>query len=119
GAKIVRELIDSKQVPDGIISSSDYAALGALQELRKNQILIPEHIKVVGFSNEIFTNFLDIPLSSVSQTPLEMGRCTAQIFLRANSNKDYKPEQIILEPELVIRQSSNGIDFEDENKTAV
>src|SRR5699024_1646482 len=43
-------------IPDAIFSSSDYAAMGAIQELKKQGIKIPDEIAIVGFSNETFTS---------------------------------------------------------------
>ncbi|MCB0423351.1 MAG: LacI family DNA-binding transcriptional regulator [Mangrovimonas sp.] len=109
GASAVSELWQEKTVPDAIFSASDYAALGAIQELKKLNVSIPDEVSIVGFSNEPFTKFMELPISSVDQTPVLMGQIAAQVFLeQINGNQSLSIEKkVVLAPELYIRKSSN------------
>ncbi len=93
---------------DGIFSSSDYAAMGAIQILKEKGIKIPEEVAVAGFSNEPFTSFTDPALTSISQFPIEMGRAAAELFfdMLHTEKKKFIPQKTVLQPELVIRTSS-------------
>lgn len=95
--------------PDAIFSSSDFAALGAIQEIKEQGIRIPEDFSVVGFGNEPFTKFMELSISSVDQSPLEMGKMAAKVFLeQINNNENFKMEKkVVLNPELHIRKSSS------------
>ena len=108
GKKATKVLLDMKQPPDAIFSSSDFTALGAIEEIKEHGLKIPEDISVVGFSNEPFTRFMELSITSVDQSPIEMGRIAAQVFLEeVNNNKRVKSEkQVVLSPELIIRKSS-------------
>lgn len=108
GNKITKKLLALSQPPDAIFSSSDFTALGAIQEIKKQGLKIPEDICVVGFSNEPFTRFMELSISSVDQSPIEMGRMAAQVFLEeVNADSKIKMQkQIVLAPELIIRKSS-------------
>ncbi|KQC32682.1 LacI family transcriptional regulator [Nonlabens sp. YIK11] len=108
GRRITKEFLEMEHRPDGIFSSSDFTALGAIQEIKAHGLKIPQDICVVGFSNEPFTRFMDLSISSVDQSPIEMGRLTAQVFLEeVNNKKKLKTQKkIVLKPELVIRKSS-------------
>jgi LacI family transcriptional regulator len=108
GRKSARELLGRDRPPDAIFSSSDFAALGALQEIRERGLGIPEDICIVGFSNEPFTKFMELTITSVDQFPMEMGKVAAQVFLEEVSNtKDNKiTKNIVLTPELIVRESS-------------
>lgn len=117
GAKLIRELKDLGKLPDGIFSCSDYSALGALLELKKIGVEVPEEIKIIGFSNELFTQFLNIPISSINQTPLKMGIKAAELFMNSQNAAPGGPENVILKPELIIRQSSGGTGFEEEQRS--
>ncbi|WBL24725.1 LacI family DNA-binding transcriptional regulator [Zunongwangia sp. HGR-M22] len=109
GASAIKDLWEFDEKPDAIFSSSDYAALGAIQELKANGIKIPEEVCVVGFSNEPFTKYMELPITSVDQTPLEMGKIAAQVFLE--QTKESQPltteKKVVLAPELYVRDSSN------------
>ena len=109
GRMAVDKLLSLDPPPDGIFSSSDFAALGAIQELRERGIKIPEEVCVFGFGNEPFTAFMELSISSVDQSPLEMGKMAAKVFLEQINNTDkVKIEKnVVLIPELKIRKSSS------------
>lgn len=109
GIEAVNQLWKSSSIPDAIFATSDYTALGAMQQLKSIGIRIPEDVCVVGFSNEPFTKYLDSPLTTVDQTPQLMGKIAAQVFLeQVNGAKQLTIEKkVVLSPELIIRESSN------------
>lgn len=108
GRNAVKKLLDLKNPPDGIFSSSDYAALGAIQELKANDVKVPEDISVVGFANEPFTKFMELSISTVDQSPIEMGKITAKVFLEQVNNTDKLKieKKVVLTPQLLVRKSS-------------
>ena len=107
GQKVVDQILDLKKVPDAIFSSSDFVALGVIQELRSRGYKIPDDISVVGFSNEPFTKFLELTISSVDQAPYNMGKIAAQVFLEKIADSSKKIEKkVVLTPTLLIRKSS-------------
>jgi len=111
GKKAVKKLLKMKNPPDAIFSASDFTALGAIQELRTNNYKIPEDVSVIGFSNEPFTQFMELSISTIDQFPLEMGKMTAKLFLeQVNSPEKIKIEKkVVIDPKLVIRQSTQKI----------
>lgn len=108
GALAVNTLMKLKNPPDAIFSSSDFAALGAIQELKAEGFRIPEDFCVVGFGNEPFTDFMELPMSTVDQVPLEMGKMTAKVFLEHidNTGNAKIEKKVVLTSELNIRKSS-------------
>ena len=109
GIESVKKLWKLKPAPDGIFSASDFAALGACKELKARGIKIPEEVAIIGFSNEPFTEFMELPISSVDQTPVLMGKMSGQVFLEsiAESFTDISiQKKVVLTPKLKIRQSS-------------
>jgi LacI family transcriptional regulator len=108
GSKAMKTLLKMKNPPDGLFSSSDFSALGAIQELKAQGINVPNDFCVSGFSNEPFTKFMELSITSIDQSPLEMGKIAAQVFLeQMNNSEKFKIEKkIVLEPKLFIRKSS-------------
>ena len=113
GKEAIDILLQLETPPDAIFSSSDFAALGAIQELKERNISIPNDFCVAGFSNEPFTKFMELSITSVDQSPLEMGRMTARVFLEQVDKTDaIKIEKkVVLAPELHIRKSSTRTTF--------
>lgn len=107
GVKAMKSFLKLKNPPDALFSSSDFAALGAIKLLKEKNIKVPNEFAVVGFSNEPFTKFMELSISSVDQSPLEMGKMAAKVFLEQVDNNGVKIEKkVVLEPELIIRKSS-------------
>lgn len=111
GKKAVKKLLKLATPPDAIFSASDFAALGAIQELKAKNIKIPTDFSVIGFSNEPFTQFMELSISTIDQFPLEMGKMTAKVFLEQvnNSDKVKIEKKVVLEPELIIRKSTRKL----------
>jgi LacI family transcriptional regulator len=107
GRRLTHKLLENDGMPDAIFSSSDFAAMGAMQVLKEKNIKIPDEVALVGFSNDLSTSFIDPPLTSVDQHTRQMGELAAQVFLQQiNSNTDHIPFDTTLKPELIIRASS-------------
>lgn len=108
GSNAVKELWKLKEKPDAIFCAGDYTALGAIQELKEMGIKVPDEVCVSGFSNEPFTKYMELPITSVDQTPVEMGKIAAQVFLeQISDDRSISIEKkVVLSPELFIRKSS-------------
>ncbi|SHG25324.1 LacI family DNA-binding transcriptional regulator [Chryseobacterium vrystaatense] len=109
GIEAIKKLWDKKSVPDAIFSASDFAALGACQELKKRGVKIPQEVAVIGFSNEPFTQFMELPISSVDQTPVTMGNMAGRVFIESvkeNGSGMSIEKKVVLTPQLCIRKSS-------------
>ncbi|HKJ32023.1 MAG TPA: LacI family DNA-binding transcriptional regulator [Balneolales bacterium] len=109
GQKLAKKLLTMSELPDGIFSSSDNSAMGAMQVLKANNVKIPDQIAIVGFSNETFSSFVEPALSTVEQHSKKMGQLSAKLFLeQLEPNVESEPltRKIILTPKLIIRDSS-------------
>ena len=110
GKQAAEKLMGLSNPPDAIFSSTDHGALGAIKWLQSNGYKIPGDVCVVGFSNEPFTQFMELSISSIDQSPLEMGRMAAKVFLEQAKEKRIKIEKkVILSPKLIIRDSSTKL----------
>ncbi|MGO4918092.1 LacI family DNA-binding transcriptional regulator [Maribacter spongiicola] len=109
GKEAAEKLMKLPVPPDAIFSSTDNGLLGAIKYLQSLSIKIPEDFCVVGFSNEPFTQFLEPSISSVDQSPVEMGKMAAQVFLeQVESEQSVKIQKnVILPAKLIIRKSSS------------
>ena len=108
GCKAMSEILAMDNLPDGIFSSGDYSALGAIICARENGIRVPQDIAITGFANEPFGSIIHPSLTSVDQHGAEMGRQAASLLIEEmESNIEYFiPRTIVLKPKLIIRDSS-------------
>src|SRR5690606_36039785 len=80
GQQSVKKMLEKGLDFDAIFSASDYAAMGAMQILKENNIAVPQEVGIVGFGNEPFTSFTSPTLSTVDQMSIAMGHVTAELF---------------------------------------
>ncbi|MCK5136817.1 MAG: LacI family DNA-binding transcriptional regulator [Bacteroidales bacterium] len=104
---ITRKLIYESNPVDGIFAVNDRTAIGALQTAKECGIKIPEEMAIVGFSNGIYSNMTDPPLTTVEQFGHKMGQNAARMLLdRLFSKEDYPPVKEVIKSELIIRGST-------------
>ena len=108
GSTFIEKLYVSKNLPDGICSSNDNLAAGAMKFLIQKGVKIPEQVAITGFSNALFTQWMTPLLSTVDQHSELMG-CNAVTLLLEEIEKNGDgcvSRNIILNPDLIIRGSS-------------
>jgi len=107
GAAIVEMPASSR--PTAVFCANDLIALGVLQEMTRNRIRVPEDISIVGYDDIEFAAAAAVPLTSVRQPRVELGRTAARLLLEeADDAQGHQHRQVIFEPELVIRQSTQA-----------
>jgi LacI family transcriptional regulator len=108
GKNSMIELFERNVPFDAVFSSSDYAAMGAIQVLKQNGKRIPQDVGVAGFGNEPFTSFTDPSLTTVDQVNISMGHVAAETFfdLLQNPKKATIQQKTVLKPEVIFRDST-------------
>ena len=95
--------------PTAVFCANDLLALGVLQEMTARRIRVPEEVAIVGYDDIDFAAAAAVPLSSVRQPRQQLGRTAAQLLLdEALGEASHQHRQVVFEPELVIRRSSQA-----------
>ena len=92
-----------------VFAYNDLAALGAMHALLDNGYQIPEDIAIVGFDNTFLADETRPGLTSVSQPTGEIGRLSVEVLLDKISNLEKEISEIVLEPHLIVRESTSKI----------
>jgi LacI family transcriptional regulator len=107
GADAMRQILSLKARPDGVFCFNDPMAMGAMNYALDQGVRIPEDIAVIGCGNLHYDDALSVPLSSINQHSRRIGREAARIALGILDSKILpKPENVVLQPELVVRRST-------------
>ncbi|WP_029514264.1 LacI family DNA-binding transcriptional regulator [Nesterenkonia sp. F] len=99
---------DAAARPDAIFAANDLVALGALQELVRAGVRVPEDVALIGYDDIEFAASATVPISSVRQPALEMGERAAALLVAAVDDPDAPPEHPRFTPTLVARESTLG-----------
>ena len=102
------ELLDSGAPFAALVCGNDHIALGALHALRERGLRVPEDISVVGFDDIAEAAFLAPPLTTVYQNFELMGRMVLDYLIALIENPDTPHYQIVLTPELIVRESTQA-----------
>ena len=107
GAEAMSQLLSLKPRPDGVFCFNDPLAMGAMNYALDHGLRIPEDIAVIGCGNLHYDDSLRVPLSSIDQHSRQIGEESARVTLGILSSKiPLKPETVVLQPELVVRRST-------------
>jgi LacI family transcriptional regulator len=107
GAEAMSRLLALKARPDGVFCFNDPLAMAAINYATKEGLRIPDDIAVVGCGNLHYDDSLRVGLSSIDQHSRQIGEEAARITLTIlNSKLPPAPETVVLQPELIVRESS-------------
>lgn len=94
-------------VPTAIFCGNDMLAFGVYRALTAAGVRVPEDVALVGYDDITFAADWIVPLSSVRQPIAELGYRSAQLlFEHSGGDADHVHQRVVLQPELVVRASS-------------
>jgi DNA-binding LacI/PurR family transcriptional regulator len=102
----MRTLLRREPAIDAVFCATDLMAVGALQALREAGRRVPEDVAVVGFEDAPIALSAHPPLTTVHQSPEEMGREMVALLLETMAAPDVDRPGRILSTRLVVRTSS-------------
>ncbi|PIQ87531.1 MAG: hypothetical protein COV74_00220 [Candidatus Omnitrophica bacterium CG11_big_fil_rev_8_21_14_0_20_45_26] len=106
GYKKTKEVLESKERPDGIVCANDEIALGALNALREFKISCPDEMSVIGFDGIEKGELTTPPLTTVEQLLNSMGFEGGRKLIDILQGKLVDPIHTKFVPKLVIRKSA-------------
>lgn len=95
---------------DAVIAANDMVAIGLQQALLSGDVpvRIPQDVALVGYDDISFAAACVVPITSVRQPRMDMGRIAMELLLRESELADgASREHIVLEPTLTVRASTD------------
>jgi LacI family transcriptional regulator len=106
GRSAVRELFDAGFRPTAIICVNDFMAIGVLRQLRDMGLRVPEDVSVSGFDNISLAEVAS-PALTTAHIPRDLiGDRILENLILVPAGDGLPAGEIIIEPELVIREST-------------
>ncbi len=96
------------QRPTAILALNDSMAIGAMNAANEAGLQIGPDLSIVGFDDAPLVRYLSPPLSSVRQPTWEVGERVIEMMIAVLEGEPLAENQILLPPELIIRESSLG-----------
>lgn len=108
GRNTAKQLLD-KGIPfQAIFAFTDTIAIGAMNYLKEQNILIPEEVAFASFSGTILSQIVSPALTTVEQPLLEMGKAAAELILEKIKKPLTEIKTHILDAKTSLRASTEG-----------
>lgn len=106
---VIDELLKENTPPTAIFATNALLGLDVIKSLKLRKKKIPQEIALVVYDEAPWAELLAPPLTTVFQPALKLGITAGkQLIERINTKKVQEPVNIILEPKLLIRESTLG-----------
>jgi DNA-binding LacI/PurR family transcriptional regulator len=106
GYQAMQQLLDLGEPPDAACICSDALAIGAMRAVQDKGLNVGRDFGVVGFDDIPMAAQVRPPLTSIRQPIYEVGTRLCQMLIEQIQGKHPTEQHILLEPTLVIRESS-------------
>lgn len=108
GAAAMQKLLSVNDPPDAVFAANDRMALGAVRAIKKAGKRIPEDIAIVGFDNIPLCELFEPSITTVEQPVKDIAYAGGKALLDSilSPQKKKKPQTILFEPKLIIRESA-------------
>lgn len=103
-----RKLLALNPRPTAIFCANDEMAMGAMHEIRRAGLRIPQDISIAGFDDIRYAQIQDPPLTTIAQPSETIGERTMRRLCRAIAGGDIGAEPEIVPHQLVIRESTGA-----------
>lgn len=109
GFRSAQELFALPSPPTAVFAANDEMAIGAIQAIQQLGLQVPEDVAVVGFDDNPMATVVKPSLSTIGQPVHRMGAEVIKLLLACLEDKERiaRPRRIVLETNLIIRESSS------------
>jgi len=105
GARSLRTLLERGQEFTAIWAHNDLLAIGAMREMNRLGIRVPEDVSIIGM-DDIKTTQMVLPrLTTIRQPFRTICRKAVELLVKRTQSPGQPPRRLVLDPALVIRDS--------------
>lgn len=109
GENIAPEIIARGPMPDAIFAGNDALALGIMNYFHKVGIPVPGQVSVLGYDNVSYAESALVPLTTVSQTPYQLGWTMGeQMLAEFEAKVEHVHQHVVFQPQIIERSSTTG-----------
>jgi DNA-binding LacI/PurR family transcriptional regulator len=106
GLAACRRLLALREPPTAVFATTDMLAIGALKAADDAGVRVPRSLSVVGFDDIALAPYTVPALTTVRQPIEAMAKLAVEVALRRAAEPWAPPETHLLEPELIVRDST-------------
>ena len=89
-----------------MFATTDWLAIGVMRWCREQGLSVPGDLAIVGYDNTEAADFSSVPITSINYAAAEVSRHAVERILSMIGKPSPSPIVTLIDPELVIRQST-------------
>lgn len=109
GFRMTAKLLERRPLPEAIICANNYIALGCVDALHKNGILLPEQVGVIAFDDYPFSQIMEPPLTVVDINVRDMGIQAAKFLVDMIRHPNMQIQTCITTSNVIPRESTRNL----------
>lgn len=117
GVHATQELLRNHVSFDALVCFNDLVAAGAMRALKADGIRVPGDVAVVGYDNIVFSSMFTPSLTTIDAPTYDLGRRASTMLFDRMQGKGWGVD-IVLQPRLVVRESTLGTDAGEEGSAS-
>jgi LacI family transcriptional regulator len=102
----MKQILSTNAMPTAVFAANDRMAIGAIRAIFEAGLSVPRDISIVGLDDIEVSAFAMPPLTTVRQSFEKMASLSIHLLIDILAGKVPDQQQLVLDPELVIRQST-------------
>ena len=107
GEQMGAAIIAAGALPDAIFAGNDTLAMGIINYLASVGVAVPGQVSVLGYDNTSYAESGLVPLTTVSQTPYQLGVTTGtQMVAELSAGTEHVHQHVVFQPQIVERAST-------------
>ncbi len=106
GVRAAASLIDNGEKFDAIVCEADAQAVGAIRELLRRGIRVPEDVQITGVDDSPLAAVCEVPLTTATSEMFVCGRLAVETLIKKIAGETVSP--IVVQPSLVVRASTGA-----------
>ncbi|MBQ8638296.1 MAG: GntR family transcriptional regulator [Lachnospiraceae bacterium] len=109
----VREIVARRKLADGVVCYNDLTAMKVIKTLEEEGLRVPDDISVTGYDNSFIAENFRIKLTTIAHPHEKLGETAAALLLDLiRGQSENAVRQVVMEPELIIRESTRAKETE-------
>ena len=102
----VRQLMENHVPFSALVCAYDYVAYGAIKELRRHGLRVPQDVSVIGMDNLPINDYTETSLASIDTNPVGMCEAAWELMQKKLASPHFKEkESVVFKSKLIIRES--------------
>jgi DNA-binding LacI/PurR family transcriptional regulator len=106
GARAMKEILESGDLPTAVFAPNDFAALGAMEVIDGAGLSIPGDISLIGYDNLALAGLPRIGLTTIGQPRVDLGREAVYLVLERLDEGRKTARHVVVPPNLVVRSTT-------------